>query len=193
MRILCDVDGVLADTTGEFLEGLKILAGKAFDPADVGEWDYQKALNISAEEEHVGWSWVHTETTPEVEGSVAAIQRLAQRHRVVFVTAPHSHISDWTFGRERWLKKRFGNLPIIHTTNKELIPGSVLIDDKPENIGAWQNAHGGLGILFAQPWNLGAALGANTCRTRDWGVIERLLNSVETRAESTRIAEMRCP
>lgn len=197
-RILIDVDGVLADMNSSMLAAIKEVTGHQFSPGDVTSWDYAEALGITPDEETRAWDILDQNLNfPEYPGARDAVRALKLMGLdVVFVTSP-SHTPNWVPERQRWLKKRFGDSSlIVHTKHKWLIPGVALVDDKPENVEQWAAEHpDGIGVLWAQPWNVSAipTMRMNVCRTRDWNVVYNLLKRSPEENESTRIAEVRSP
>lgn len=45
-KVLCDVDGVLADFTQGFLDNIEAVTGISFRPEQVVEWDFSKVLRL---------------------------------------------------------------------------------------------------------------------------------------------------
>lgn len=185
-RVLCDVDGVLADTTCVFLASLLDATGKHFYGDQVTSWDYKECLGISEAEEALAWECFeqyHIDYVQPSPGGVEFITDLRDAgHEVIFVTAPSKHVATWTWHRDRWLAEHFGaEIPVIHTEHKHLISGDVLIDDKSGNIINWAGANPkGLGILWNQPWNQRAGISGPSwrcARTNDWHVATRLIGS----------------
>lgn len=176
-RILIDVDGVLADSTSQVLNAIHALTGLAFLPEHVTDWSYAEALGLTEEDERQAWELVGEDLDfPLYPGAVEAVADLALIADVVFVTSPHPAIPGWVNARDAWLDKHFGDVPVVHTNHKYLIPGRVLIDDKLSNVTEWAGANPeGVGILWGQPWNAGVGpLLRNVCRTSDWNVVRNL-------------------
>lgn len=67
-------------------------------------------------------------------GAVSSVERLiAGGNQVTFVTARHAKNGDST---ARWVRRYFGEVPIVHSRDKLSVDADVYIDDAPENIKA---------------------------------------------------------
>lgn len=156
MRILLDMDGVLAD----FVGGAAKLIG--FDPALVTEWDFYPAIG---ETEDSFWKKISKgkslfwEQLEEYPWSVNLITACNITAPTIILTAPSKHrlCKEYSsIGKMRWMSNRWG--PEFDDyylgTKKEFCasPDSVLIDDNDKNCERFQQA-GGRAILFPQPWN----------------------------------------
>lgn len=151
MRILLDVDGVLANpgpAAARFL-------GNYYDPA---AWDFGCAN--APENLRAAW-WEHfgspgfCANLPPYPRAYEFVQDLSRLGVVHIVTSPFSSCT-WHAERARWLYEHMaiGLEEITFTHRKDIIRGDVLIDDKLSNVREWQKANPeGLGILFAQPYN----------------------------------------
>lgn len=182
MRVLCDVDGVLADYTGRYLECLRLATGKCFSPAEITQWNYTDALGLTPEDEKATDEiFKRNLDLDEFPGAVEAVREIARWHQVIFVTSPSYHIPEWTYRRQAWLEQRFSGLPVIHTKHKEFIPGDVLIDDRPSNLRDWISAQQkGWGILWAQPYNAKDYLGFRYYREDSWNGVRKFLSGRST-------------
>jgi 5'(3')-deoxyribonucleotidase len=185
VKILCDVDGVIADSNSHMLAAIALVTGRYFTREQITEWSYAKALGISQDDEDRAWQVMseRLESVSPYRGAVEAVTEIAERgHDIVFVTAHHPLIPHWVHAREAWLHHYFGPAPrIIHTHHKYLISGDVLIDDKPSNVTAWAEQHPhGTGVIWAQPWNAMPMPGLlNVCRVGDWNVVAKLIGGLE--------------
>jgi 5'(3')-deoxyribonucleotidase len=178
VRVLLDVDGVLADSSEAFLYGLYYTSGIQATHADLTDWDFKVALGITPEQERLAWDYVaqDLDAIPEFPRAVEAVNRIARVHQVVFVTAPQLDIPGWVPTREAWLGERFGAMPVIHTHHKHLIPGDWFIDDRLSNVRHWAAANPrGRAILWAAPYNEKPASAPWITRTADWDWVEALL------------------
>lgn len=168
MRILLDVDGVLADFTGHLFRRI----GSSVPESAVNEWDFFPALephlHEDARDEMLDPKF--WESQPVLPGAVEGCQMLKRTgHELICVTTP-SPMFGWSNVRQAWVKRHFGKLveTTICTDRKDLIWGDVLLDDKPENLRAWKKAwpDGGV-LLFRQPWNKSC----HEFRAMDWEAI----------------------
>jgi 5'(3')-deoxyribonucleotidase len=150
MRILLDVDGVIADFIGAYMSTYEDMGGRVPDDWAWTEWD---AMSTLPDQDIAEMVWQHPDLfrRPRLfEGARKQIAYLNDNHAVVFVTAvPHRHIE----ARSNWFKRV---LPFIHrktqivfTPNKHFISGDVLVEDNPGNLAAWILYNpDGLGILI---------------------------------------------
>lgn len=170
LRILCDCDGVVADFNSRYLECLSVVTGQKYRTEDVITWYYTHSLGITPKQEQRATELLsHNLDFEPFEGSVEAVSELAREHDVVFVTAPHRNIERWAYARQEWLEGRFPGIPIVHTHNKELIDGDIIIDDRPENIERWLDEHPfGTGVLWTRPYNESWIGGHSLIRTNSW-------------------------
>lgn len=197
MRILCDVDGILADFTGRYLGCLYAATKKWYQKSQVTQWDFISTLGITKEEDQAALALVakNLDFAP-LPGSIEAVRGLiAAGHEVVFVTSDHGAIPTWGWERDRWLAERFPGVPVIHTNRKDLIHGDCLIDDRDKNVLEWLAANpNGIGFLWDAPYNQGAqADGLVRCHT--WEYLTARLRVLDDYfdTESTRVAERRAP
>jgi 5'(3')-deoxyribonucleotidase len=177
-RILLDVDGVVANFVGRYLQVVKDVTGRDYGDEDVVEWNIATALGLSEQEQDRVHEVVATPgfcfELSVYPGAVAAVRRLAGRHSIVWVTTPSEHNPTWRQDRERWLAEHFGGLgrSLVQTNDKQLVDGDLLVDDRPENCAAWARAHpSGLAVLWSRPWNV-SATPAGISRAASWDELE---------------------
>lgn len=183
MRILCDVDGVLANHTAQWLKCFEAITGRRYVEADVTTWNFRDCIPMTADEERETDALLALSLNfAEYQGAEEAVNRLLEEHDVVFVTSPSYHIPGWTEARQSWLAARFGpGARVVHTSHKEVVSGDLLIDDKPENLIRWLREHPrGCGILWARPYNQRAdwASGGRIIRTDDWEDVRTIVSYI---------------
>lgn len=168
MRILVDVDGVIADFVGSALRVVEQLGGKAIGAHEVREWDIENLLPSAKRQ--LFWDRVTAAgfcaSLDAYPGSVEAISRLRRRHDVYFVTSDMATCPTWAHERRAWLKQHFDvhYRSIVHTHAKYLVSGDALIDDKPEHIEAWGNDHPkGAALLWDAAYNRASESGVRVC------------------------------
>lgn len=164
MRILIDVDGVSADYSHGFVTVCNRLFGTTHTAADITQWDTAAALGLSAEQADACYQEIRKPgfalSLHLLPGARESVRQLQKDHDVYFVTTPFrgaksDHVS-WSADREHWLRDHFGagSDRIIHTSAKHIVTGDVFVDDKPENVRAWQEHNpSGFGLLWYQPYN----------------------------------------
>ena len=92
-----------------------------------------------------------------LDGALEFVDELRGRgYRVIIATSPHKNAPLWPGERQIVLEKWFDAKrdDVVHVHDKSLVRADLLIDDKPENIAAFN----GPGILFGQPWNVDAPI-----------------------------------
>ena len=178
MRILIDMDGVVANTMGR-LDQLHFDAAIGIE--NITEWDISK---FYPEKRGVfnffNLPDIFSKATP-IDGAIIAINKLMNiGHEVIFVTAVPTESMNGYYQKIHWIYRYFGfaEKNFVATHRKEYIDGDILIDDKPENIVLWLDAHPeGRAILFPQPWN-GKPGWEN--HTKAWeGIVREILDNTE--------------
>jgi 5'(3')-deoxyribonucleotidase len=169
-RVLLDCDGVLADFLTPAFAILNRLSGLNRKMDELKEWDIFSLFSRTYEDQFYqecsqpGFC-VGLQVLP---GMVEFVEKLHEIANVYVVTSsmnvkikgpekrPAWH-KTWAHEREHWLEEHFGILPkrVIHTSEKYVCIGDVLIDDKPQNIVEWERAHGpkGIGLLWGTSYN----------------------------------------
>lgn len=160
MRILIDQDDVMADFNGYFVEVYRQRHPDMFYvPADqVKEFkltqNYPEDLRGLVEDicREPGFF----ANLPPMEGALEAILELSKTPNEIFIcTAPYLANPTCTDDKLYWIGKHLGkgwkNRTII-TSDKTVVQGDMLIDDKPEITGVqtpiWEQ------VLYTQPYNL---------------------------------------
>lgn len=161
LRVLLDVDGVL--TTGFLDYACELLRERGFSeahPGNVSQWDFMAQFDIPryVEEEVnaiLAQPGMYDRFKPSEWGRLFVQSMRLAGHDVYALTAPWSG-KTWHSDRDAWLLKHFGiqRKRVIHCSDKFVVSGDVLLDDRAENVQRWQEANPrGLGILWRQPSN----------------------------------------
>lgn len=155
LRILCDVDGVLADFVGLVLDYVQKNTGLSYLPSAVDQWDCFACLGLS---EHWPYfrEWCDSgecRTAPEMLGAREFYAGLRELGEVRVCTTPMT--IAWLGQRAAWLED-FG-VPLAEQYqmhDKHALAGhyDVLIDDKVENCEAFEAA-GGKAFCLAAAYN----------------------------------------
>ncbi|MBK7823186.1 MAG: hypothetical protein IPJ61_19565 [Tessaracoccus sp.] len=170
--VLVDVDDVLADFYAAALRVAGEILGRDVSTESRTTWDIIDALGFTtaqraAFKQAVGRSafCASLSPCPGAQVGVAALREIAD---VYAVTAPFDALY-WVSERDWWLKEHFGftRKQIVHTDAKYLVAGDVFIDDKVEHVRRWVDRRIGTAVLWAQPYNAGAAVG-RAARTNVW-------------------------
>jgi len=163
MRILLDMDGVMAD----FVGGAMWLHNKPWpfvgDHVGNKAWDILKAWGMSPVD---FWGpmgrtfWAGLEKTKEADATMALLKDMAGVENICFLTSP-CLTEGCMEGKRDWVHKHFPDVPLLiasHSmTGLAAKPFCAhneawLIDDYHEN--AWKfSLAGGNAFLFPRPWN----------------------------------------
>lgn len=163
MVVLVDVDGVLANFGSSILTALGLQ--DQYCAADIKQFDIQKALNLQEDcyAQYGRLVDLHQLclTMPPYEGARTFVQRLQSKHTVYACTSPLKEAESWLSQRSAWLNREVG-IDLKHQifcTDKSMVRGDILIDDKPEHCRNFAGANGAMlsrklcSVLFAQPYN----------------------------------------
>ena len=181
MRILVDMDGVIADWGAAYGESLDAFGA---DAADIPRHKDQRSFNLNdgrtdRERAIIGAVLVepgfYSRLQP-IPGAKPALRAMRKAgHDVRIVTSPWVSNPTCASDKLNWVADRYGShwaARVIITTDKTLVHGDVLIDDKPEVTGietpSWEH------VLFDQPYNRDVT---GKRRIRDWAEWEQVLNA----------------
>ena len=173
MRILLDVDGVLANFTGHTLDTLVKMGGPSIRYEDITEWDVLSKIPAEWRGSLVqawrkpGWC----RSMPQYEGANLGVGALMNLGDVHFVTAGMPKSPTWADERVEWLRYYYGvdHRDVTFTHAKEWVEGDVFIDDKEEHVIEWYARHPtGCAILFMQPYNRVSRMPRGVHASNDW-------------------------
>ena len=160
MRILVDMDDVLADFDGEFLKRWRARhPEKMFVPLEERKIfyvkdSYPKELQNLVEDVYLEPGFFR-EMMP-VEGGVDAVKTMQQMGlEIFFCTSPLYKYKNCVLEKYEWVERHFGSEwvnQIVLTRDKTLVKGDILIDDKPvitgaESVPMWEH------VLYDRPYN----------------------------------------
>jgi 5'(3')-deoxyribonucleotidase len=181
-RVLCDVDGILANFTRAYLDIAYHQFGIQKQESDIDQWDIGDALRLTYDQKEVIHRWLYTPGMgmylPVYQDAIEGVRALSCKGDLWFVTSPLDENPTWCFERSRWLEWNLGEpreaggpycmrVPlqcplthrplfkkVIHTPDKSFIKGDIFIDDKPANVMAWADANPeGVAFLWDLPHN----------------------------------------
>jgi len=143
-RLLVDVDEVLADFHTPVFDLAAKLFGKKLTSEDFDTWDLfdhfpkaeRKALFNAMEQPG------YCTSLPPLPGALEAIQELRNYVDVYVVTSPFPS-PTWVSERYAWLHEHFNFKPseVITTSSKFVVAGDAFLDDRPDNVVDWLEAH----------------------------------------------------
>lgn len=134
VRVLCDVDGVLAD----FVGALFATVDARLTLADVTTWDVFALLTEGQRTtakmalQDPAW-WLALKPVPGALDALAAVAS-APGVEVVYATSPWVSCRGWEWARRRWLQEHAGakHGQVVVTSRKDVVSGDVFLDDHPE-------------------------------------------------------------
>lgn len=158
-RVLLDVDEVIADFIGYYLDVAGRHMATYYKPEQVTQWKLPEALNLP--------QWARREMDAEMRrpgvahklkllpGAKDAVLALNEISEVVFVTAPYYGSLTWGNDRVEWLRHHFGDMAdkTILTRYKTPVQGDVFVDDRPENLEGWVQENTGKAVVWDKPYN----------------------------------------
>lgn len=161
MQVLVDMDGVIADWGRAYGESLDRYGDAA---ANIPRHKDQRSFNLNegrTPEERKIIAAVMVEDgfysrLDPIPGAKAALKAMVKEgHDVRIVTSPWVSNPSCASDKLNWVVRHYGShwgARVIITTDKTLVHGDILIDDKPEVTGAhiptWEH------VLFHQPYNV---------------------------------------
>lgn len=171
-RVLLDVDGVLADFVTPALQVVQQVTGKPAPKDATDDWDLFRAYDQETQAKFYnefkkeGWCYA----LQPYPGALEGVNMLRDLADVYFVTSP-MHGPHWSDERARWLVDYFGakRNQVVSTNAKYVCAGDVLVDDKTSHVVKWLQHHErGLGVVWAQPYNIADTLPERAIRTLNW-------------------------
>ena len=144
LQIALDVDGVIADFTAGALRVVEEVTGRQYDPVDVTEFDFTKALDLSTSETRevktiIGSRRGFCASLAPYPGARQGVRRLRDLGEVFCVTSPWDS-PWWREERETWLALHFGIDRVHHAVDKSVYAADVFVDDRSDHVRAWAAA-----------------------------------------------------
>ncbi len=160
LRLLLDVDGVIADFPQYYLDIVQAKFGVAHSVEAINKWNIGESIQLHPDRRDIVRAALQEPgvamSLRAYPGSVKAVRKLRKMLDLFFVTSPLGS-STWTDDRERWLEAHFftGDKPrVTHTHEKYICFGDVFVDDKVDHIKAWSEAWpNSTAVIWDQPWN----------------------------------------
>lgn len=147
IRIGIDVDNVMADFTGGFIESFNRRTGKNLKREDLLLWNFKDAINELYKGEIDGnianeilWD-KNLAISLELRKGVKDIFNRICNHNEIQVVIVTALAEELIPGRNKWFKKHFNglNFEIHYETDKEKIDMDYLIDDGVHNLDKLSN------------------------------------------------------
>ncbi len=181
-RFLFDCDGVLAGFSQGALDVVEGLTGSRHELSEITGWSitgcpfFKKLAEVHGPElKDAFWRQVGAygfcSGLPPIEGAREMLDQVRELGDVYVVTSPFDS-PTWMREREAWLRIRMGvpSNRVIFASEKHVVRGHFLVDDKPEHVDEWAAENsGGTGFLVDRPYNQGHSLDAgNAFRITKW-------------------------
>ena len=159
MKILVDMDGVLADYEGGFLKLWRTQhAEKPFIPIEQRTTFYvadQYPADLKDLVFKIFSSANFFRSLEPIDGGIKALNELKQMGQEVFIcTSPLTSYRNCVLEKYEWVEAHLGKEwvdNLILSKDKTMIKGDILIDDRPNikgcDIPSWEH------ILYDQPYN----------------------------------------
>ena len=191
MKILVDVDGVVADFVTAYLREVEAVTGHRYAPEDVKEWHIGQALGLTREQiDGADWSMSRGGWCSDLEpytGAVEAVTELACSHDVWFCTIGFERSHTWDHDRRVWLLRHFPDMVtdagcprVIFTPDKRHQMADIMIDDNARFCKDWASEHWSeTALLLDRPWNQGPHESEGVMRVRDWSEVLEAVESIE--------------
>lgn len=163
MKILIDVDGVVADLVTPVLERINKETNASIQYDDISSFyflDTKHRILTKDQSEVARRAFSEpglVESLSIIPGAQEGVQALREHnHEIIWVTSPWKDSKSWCYERTRWLAQNFdaNSDDVIFCSKKERIPGNVFIDDRSKSVEEWQKKnYSGVALLYDQPWN----------------------------------------
>jgi len=185
VRVLLDVDGVIANFVGWYHEIAEAVLGRYLEVSGPTHWDIGVQLGLDKAERDLVWDAIcHTpavDIKPYPE-SLEPVRILLSDTRVsvYFVTASLVGNPTWEYDRRAWFREQFddeASRRLVFTDRKHVVSGDIFVDDKAESVHSWVRCNlDGLGVVWAREWNEGQEL--DKFRTNRWGDLLGLVRNL---------------
>lgn len=200
VRIICDMDEVLAEFVKKILHRWNSVNGTAFTKNDITQWRMENVLGKditgrSADgliDEWLAEPGFYEDLEP-IEGAVEGFQKLCDLgHDLVICTSVPEVAVHAYDGKRRWMRRHFPKFSMksfIASSRKGLIDGDILIDDGGHNMNDWCREGRSGALLMDNPWNRDVGMqlvydgptvlhGVEIRRVYDWNHILREIERI---------------
>jgi 5'(3')-deoxyribonucleotidase len=180
LHIAIDCDGILSDFTAGALRVVEEVTGRHYEPADVGEFDFTKALGLSASESRAYAEAINTRrgfasSLAPYPGARQGVRRLRDLGEVFCVTTPWDGNPWWREEREAWLALHFGIDRVHHAEDKSAYEADVFVDDRSKHVRAWLAAWPGrVAVFWRTPHNTSETVPAGAHSSSSWEALYQL-------------------
>lgn len=164
MRIVVDMDEVLAQFIKKTLHRWNSINGTSFTREDITCWRMENVLGrdiTGRSADGLIDEWLaepgYYEDLEPLPGAIESVQQLMDRgHDIVIATSVPEVALHAYDGKRKWMRRYFPKWSMksfIASSRKGLVGGDILIDDGGHNITDWCAQGKTGGFLFDAPWN----------------------------------------
>lgn len=171
MRILCDMDGVIVNLLPRWLDCINRDQGLNARPENINKWELGACPPLDKLKLHDIIKWLSTPgfllNAPIFPFASEVLESISKRHELYICTARTSRESvpatlEWAKREIPWFDKS----KFIFSTDKHIIKGDVLIEDKGETVENytkhWPKADT---VLVDYPYNQNFLCSVRICST----------------------------
>lgn len=198
MKILCDMDGVIADFLTMFVEDYNKVAHTSFKADEVSDFYLEKCGFDKTISKNIYGNYGFFRNLKPIHGAVEGIQKLMNIGHEVYICTAVPFNKGCFDGKIAWLSEHMPWFPLdnfIATKSKFMIDGDVIIDDGIHNLNIKEHtgylsfygtsngrAFGRqLAILFDAPYNktFETAMLLNVRRASNWNEVLNHIQSLD--------------
>lgn len=178
MRIIVDMDEVLAQFVKEVLKRWNDEADTNFVRDDINMWQMEKTLGANSFEKITEWMTEpgFFENLEPFPGAIDGFNTLRKKHDVVIATSLAGGLENGFDSKRRWVAKHFPDFSMknfICTSRKDLLTADILIDDAAHFLDAWRAAGNDRAIIMHAKWNKDVK---HFPRALNWGQVLNIIN-----------------
>ena len=168
MRVLLDMDGVIADFMGKWLEMYNYLTNEKVKLQDIKSCNTSKWVGDPYTLKKIKDSPGFIRGLEPMPGAIDAVTELHDKGHEIFFVSNGTNCPSSGHEKRDWLKYYFNHLwkhaPLVLTYHKHVVRGDCLVDDNPKNFRGIHPATAPL--LWHQPYNADIV---GYERIYDWG------------------------
>jgi 5' nucleotidase, deoxy (Pyrimidine), cytosolic type C protein (NT5C) len=180
LQIALDCDGLLSRFVDGALKVVEEVTGRRHEESDVGEFDFTRALGLSAREARevkaiIGSRRGFAASLAPYPRARQGVRRLRELGDVFCVTTPWDSNPYWREERDAWLALHFGIDRVHHAADKTGYEADVFVDDKSSHVREWLTAWPGrLAVFWRTPHNTGEAVPWGAWSVGSWDALYQL-------------------
>jgi hypothetical protein len=177
IKMAFDCDGFLSN----FVRGVLILVeevtGRRYEEGDIREFDFVKALGLSADEGRAVKKIISTRrgfcaSLPPYPGARQGVRRMRELGDIFCVTTPWDTNPWWRDERTSWLALHFGIEDVRHEDDKTGCDADLFVDDKSSHVRAWHAVHPDkTAVFWRTPHNVGEAVPPGAHSIASWDAL----------------------